>query len=129
MFDHLAKTPITVQCQATTLFVSLELSKSRWLVTVSAPGSAKFSKYSVTGGDAAELLQLLERLQGAVAQRLGAPVAIAVIAEAGLDGFWLHRLLCQRGLASYIVDPASIAVPRRYRRADRCCRHVCERSR
>lgn len=117
MFDHLAKTPITVQPQANTLFVSLELSKSRWLVTVSAPGSAKFSKYSVTGGDAAELLQLLERLQGAVAQRLGAPVAIAVIAEAGLDGFWLHRLLCQHGLASYIVDPASIAVPRRHRRA------------
>ena len=95
MFDHLAKTPITVQPQASTLFVSLELSKSRWLVTVSAPGSAKFSKYSVTGGDAAELLQLLERLQGAVAQRLGAPVAIAVIAEAGLDGFWLHWLLSE----------------------------------
>jgi transposase len=117
MFDHLAKTPVTVQSQANTLFVSLELSKSRWLVTVSAPGSAKFSKYSVTGGDAAALLQLLQRLQGAVAQRLGAPVAIAVIAEAGLDGFWLHRLLCQHGLTSYIVDPASIAVPRRHRRA------------
>ena len=40
MFDHLAKTPVTVQSQANTLFVSLELSKSRWLVTVSAPGSA-----------------------------------------------------------------------------------------
>jgi transposase len=117
MFDHLAKTPVTVQSQVNTLFVSLELSKSRWLVTVSAPGSAKVSKYSVTGGDAAALLQLLERLQVAVAQRLGAPVAIAVIAEAGLDGFWLHRLLCQHGLTSYIVDPASIAVPRRHRRA------------
>lgn len=117
MFDHLAKTPVTVQSQANTLFVSLELSKSCWLVTVSAPGSTKFSRYSVTGGDAAALLQLLERLQGAVAQRLGAPVAIAVIAEAGLDGFWLHRLPCQHGLTSYIVDPASIAVPRRHRRA------------
>src|SRR3954454_17217690 len=33
------------------LFASLELSKSRWLVTVSAPGSEKLSKHAVSGGD------------------------------------------------------------------------------
>ncbi|SKC03387.1 hypothetical protein [Sphingopyxis flava] len=83
MLDHLATTPATVQSESNTLFASLELSKSHWLVTVSAPGSPKFSKYSVAGGDAAALLALLERLQMAAAQRLGAPVAITVIAEAG----------------------------------------------
>ena len=118
MFDHLVSGhQATVRFDATTLFVSLELSKSRWLVTASAPGSTKFSKHSVPGGDATALLELLKRLRATAEQRLGAPVAIAAIAEAGLDGFWLHRLLERHGIASHIVDPASIAVPRRHRRA------------
>jgi transposase len=40
-----------------------------------------------------------------------------VIQEAGLDGFWVHRLLEANGIESHVVDPASIAVPRRQRRA------------
>jgi transposase len=39
-----------------------------------------------------------------------------VIQEAGLDGFWLHRLLEANGIESHVVDPASIAVDRRKRR-------------
>src|SRR6267378_7672956 len=45
-----------------------------------------------------------------------APVKIAVIQEAGLDGFWVHRLLEANGIESHVVDPASIAMPRRRRR-------------
>src|SRR6266851_1592584 len=32
-------------------------------------------------------------------------------------GFWVHRLLNANGIESHVVDPASIAVPRRRRRA------------
>src|SRR6266851_7819807 len=32
-------------------------------------------------------------------------------------GFWVHRLLNANGIESHVVDPASIAVPRRARRA------------
>ncbi|HWT79421.1 MAG TPA: IS110 family transposase, partial [Candidatus Methylomirabilis sp.] len=39
------------------------------------------------------------------------------IQEVGLDGFWIHRLLEANGVESHVVDPASIAVPRRHRRA------------
>jgi len=42
---------------------------------------------------------------------------IIVIQEAGLDGFWIHRLLVQNGITSHVVDAASIAVNRRHRRA------------
>jgi transposase len=45
------------------------------------------------------------------------PAGIVVIQEAGLDGFWVHRLLEVNGIESHVVDPASIAVPRRQRRA------------
>lgn len=37
------------------------------------------------------------------------------IQEAGLDGFWIHRVLEREGVESYVVDPASIATSRRRR--------------
>jgi transposase len=75
------------------------------------------SKYSTLGGNGAALLGLLRRLQVRAEQIARGPVEIVVIQEAGLDGFWVHRLLKANGIESHVVDPASIAVPRRRRRA------------
>jgi transposase len=100
-----------------TLYASLELSRATWLVTSLSPGSEKMSRYSTPGGDGAALLGLLRRLRVRAEQITGGPVEIVVIQEAGLDGFWVHRLLNANGIESHVVDPASIAVPRRRRRA------------
>ncbi len=99
------------------IFVSLELSRSRWLVTSLSPGSETMSKHSVTGGDGGALLDLLARLRARTEERTGASARLVVIQEAGLDGFWIHRLLTANAIESHIVEPASIAVPRRHRRA------------
>jgi transposase len=45
------------------------------------------------------------------------PSRLVCIQEAGFEGFWVHRLLMQHDVESHVVDPASIAVPRRQRRA------------
>jgi transposase len=113
-------TPIeaTTRPDAGRLFAALELGKSRWLVTVDAPGSDKLSRHAVAGGDGAALLDLLARLRTTAERRTGRPVEVLVIQEAGLDGFWLHRLLERNGISSHVVDPASIAVDRRHRRAE-----------
>jgi len=37
--------------------------------------------------------------------------------EAGRDGFWLHRCLVSRGIANQVLEPSSIKVDRRRRRA------------
>ena len=100
-----------------TLFVSLELSRSTWVATALAPGSSKMSKHTLVGGDGRKLLDLLARLKSRAEQRMAAPVKIVAIQEVGLDGFWIHRLLEANGVESHVVDPASIAVPRRHRRA------------
>ena len=112
-------TPIeaTTRPDAGRLFAALELGKSRWLVTVDAPGSDKLSRHAVAGGDGAALLDLLARLRTTAERRTGRPVEVLVIQEAGLDGLWLHRLLERNGISSHVVDPASIAVNRRHRRA------------
>ena len=96
---------------------SLELSSKTWLVTSLAPGSDKMSKHKIEGGDSCGLLELLHRLQSKAAKRLGVPVRIVTIQEAGFDGFWLDRLLEAEGIESHVVDPASVAVPRRRRLA------------
>src|SRR5690242_20823546 len=99
-----------------TLFVSLELSRSTWVATSLALGSRKMSKHTLVGGDARKLLDLLARLKSRAEQRIAAPVKVVAIQEAGLDGFWIHRVLEANGVESHVVDPASIAVPRRRRR-------------
>ena len=49
--------------EAATLFVSLELSRARWLVTSLSPGGSKISRHFVAGGASKDLLQLLADLR------------------------------------------------------------------
>src|SRR5215207_3223752 len=99
------------------IFVSLELSRATWLITSLSPGRQKMSKHQVRGGDTAGLLARLAELQSRAHARTGQLFPLIVIQEAGLDGFWIHRVLQSEGIESHIVDPASIATSRRRRRA------------
>jgi len=101
----------------TALFAALELSRSSWLLAVNVPDRDKISKYRITAGDGAALLKLLARLSAEAERRCDRPVKTISIHEAGLDGFWVHRLLESNGVESHVVDAASIAVNRRHRRA------------
>jgi transposase len=114
-----ARKDVMARCQSdhSTLYMSLELSRSTWLVTSLSPSSDKMSKHTTAAGDASKLLALLARLRGRAEQLVGRSLNVAVIQEAGLDGFWVHRSLEARGIESHVVDPASIAVSRRRRRA------------
>jgi len=118
LLDHTTDGPAAIRTQIGAIFVSLELSRSTWLVTSLSPGKGeKMSKHSVKAGDLAELLKLLAELKCKAQARTGESYPIITIQEAGLDGFWLHRALQQEGIESQVVDPASIATPRRRRRA------------
>lgn len=99
-----------------TIFVSLELSRARWLVTWTFHGRPKISKALVAAGDGAELLALLAQIRARAERSQRLAGKMIVVQEAGLDGFWVHRLLESHGLESHVVDPASVAVPRRQRR-------------
>ena len=61
----------TARANDITLFASLELSKSKWVVTINSPGSEKFSRHGVEGGDGAGLLDLLSRSRAKAEQRYG----------------------------------------------------------
>ncbi|MGT2437960.1 IS110 family transposase [Bradyrhizobium betae] len=118
LLDHPSDGPAAIRTQFGAIFVSLELSRSTWLVTSLSPGKGeRMSKHSVEAGDLAELLKLFAELKQKALARTGESYQIITIQEAGLDGFWLHRALRQEGVESHVVDPASIATPRRRRRA------------
>jgi transposase len=56
------------------------------------------SKYSVRGGDVASLLMRFTQLQEKARARTGQIFPIISIQEAGLDGFWIHRVLQDEGI-------------------------------
>lgn len=110
--------PAAIHVDLVAIFVSLELSRSKWLVTSLSPGAGeKMSKYMVASSDVPALLAHLAELQRKAKARTGRSFRIVSIQEAGLDGFWIHRILEREGIESYVVDPASIATSRRRRRA------------
>jgi transposase len=110
--------PAAIQTHIGAIFISLELSRSKWLITSLAPGGGqKMSKHSVEAGDLAGLLARFSVIREKASARTGSCYPIIVIQEAGLDGFWIHRALEKEGIESHVVDAASIAVSRRRRRA------------
>ena len=110
--------PTAIRTDLGAIFVSLELSRSTWLITSLWPGGGeKMSKQVVRGGDVAELLERFARLREKARARTGKVFPFVVIQEAGLDGFWIDRALQNEGIESHVVDPASIATSRRRRRA------------
>ena len=110
--------PAAIQTHIGAIFISLELSRSKWLITSLVPGGGqKMSKHSVEAGDLAGLLARFWAIRDKALARTGISYPIIVIQEAGLDGFWIHRALEKEGIESHVVDAASIAVSRRRRRA------------
>lgn len=101
----------------TTMYLALELSRSSWLAAARLPGAEKVVMHRIAAGDVENILGFVARQRARAEARLGAPVRIVSCFEAGPDGFWLHRVLLAGGIENHVVEPTSILVSRRARRA------------
>jgi transposase len=99
------------------IFVALELSKSAWLLASQSTPRGKTSSHRLAGGDIVGLLALLRRLQAREQVSARGEVQVVLGYEAGYDGFWLHRRLTAEGIICQVMDPGSLPVDRRARRA------------
>ena len=99
------------------VLIAIELSVSSWFVAVRLPGSEKSRLHRVEGGDTTALLALIRDLRSRAEAKLRHAADVACCFEAGRDGFWLHRLLTAHGAIAYVLEPTSILVNRRARRA------------
>jgi transposase len=97
------------------LFLALELGSTRWNLVFAIANGRRPRSRSIAAGDLSALYQEIAKAQ----DRFGLPPTAPVRScyEAGRDGFWLHRALIAHGITNVVVDPASIAVDRRQRRA------------
>ena len=107
----------TIDTVNPTIFLAIELSASKWLVAARVPGWEKPHLHRIDGGDTAALLALISSLQARAARGLDATIGVVCCFEAGRDGFWLHRLLTAHGVVCHVLEPTSILVNRRARRA------------
>lgn len=97
------------------LFLALELSDKTWKVGTTVSPAQKARTKNVRGGDVDGLRMEISRAK----KRFGLTEETAVVScyEAGREGFWIHRWLESEGVINAVVDPASIDVNRRKRRA------------
>ncbi len=98
------------------LFVSLELSKSKWLATVLAPGGTDVQAHCHRGrlGRPSRVAAASEGQSGGTRRQAGQNRGDPRSRPRRLLG---ARLLEKSGVESHVVDPASVAVPRRKRPA------------
>ena len=108
-------TPRKDSATSATLYMALELSARKWLLGFSDGFGRGVRRKQIEAGD-------FKRLQEEVRlakKRFGTPADAPVTScyEAGRDGFWVHHGLTGMGFTNVVVDPASIEVNRRHRRA------------
>jgi transposase len=94
------------------LYFALELSRSTWVVAFQSRGQSRPSLHKLVAGDVSALCTLAER-----AQNQHGTTSITCCYEIGYDGFWLARRLAGIGWKVRVVEPASLQVDRRARRA------------
>ena len=100
----------------TTIIGALELSEKKWVLAVQLPGVKRHTRH-VLGAGGEELATLIERLK-ARCGATGHPIARVIMThEAGREGFWLARFLMRRGVEVHVMQPSSLPVDRRARRA------------
>jgi transposase len=98
-----------------TLFMSLELGSTTWKLAFATTRGMRPRLRSMPARDLHRLRTEIAEAKRRVALPADAPVRSCY--EAGRDGFWLHRALRADGIDNVVVDPASITVDRRARRA------------
>ena len=93
------------------LYVSFELGDKHWHISIGGDRRS-VSHYIVEAGHTEEVADCIAK----AAARLHT-ARVHSCYEAGRDGWWLHRWLTELGVDNIVVDPASIEVNRRARRA------------
>lgn len=100
-----------------TLILAIELSSKSWVVAAQVPGLPK-SKTRKTIAPEKQALQAAIDGYRARAGEAGYPVdSVIATYEAGWSGFWLARWLIAKGVEVHVIQPSSVPVDRRIRRA------------
>jgi transposase len=108
--------PATVDYE-TTLILSIEVSNKSWVLAAQVPGLPHTKAKRSINPEAKALLTAITGYRARAAD-LGHQIErVIAVYEAGWSGFWLARWLRRHGVEVYVIQPSSVPVDRRLRRA------------
>jgi transposase len=110
-----ATRPVEYTAAVSVLHLAFELGQMKWKLGFTVGLGQRPRVRTIAARDVRVLAQELQRAKERF--ELAADVPVVSCYEAGREGFWLHRWLVAHGVASHVVDSASIEVNRRRRRA------------
>ncbi len=105
--------PVGMNTAPSVFCASFELSASKWKLGFSDGARRKLATVDAKDWKAVEVEIARARQRFGIEEK--APLFSCY--EAGRDGFWIHRELEKRSIRNIVVDPSSIEVSRRARRA------------
>jgi transposase len=112
----LIKQPITLDYDSA-LVLAIELSNKSWVLAAQVPGLTRVKAKQTIAPTAEALLAAINGYRDR-ARAAGRNVERVVATyEASWSGFWLARWLTGRGVETHVVQPSSVPVDRRARRA------------
>lgn len=101
------------------LAIALELSCNSWKLAIQDGQRGKPSVHTVKAETPLERLREVLTVVTRTREKWGLPenVRIVFMYEAGQDGFWIGRELIARGFEAHVVNPSSVPVDRKAKRA------------
>ena len=96
------------------LVVAVEISRPTWVIAAHVPGLGHVKVRRRIEARAEALLLAIEQLKRRAATGID---HVIVTYEAGYTGFWLARLVRRHAIEVYVIQPVSVPVDRRRRRA------------
>lgn len=100
---------------AVALHMAMELSSTTWKLAFSDQLGRNPRVRTIDAGDFVAMCEEIEATLRVF--KLDEDTPVISCYEAGRDGFWIHRSLVALDIESHIVEPASIQVTRKKRRA------------
>jgi len=101
----------------TTLVLAIELSSKTWVLAAQVPGLPKTKAKRTIEPDKLALESAIDGYRARAAAAGYSVDRVVVTYEAGWSGFWLARWLIAKGIEVHVVQPSSVPVDRRMRRA------------
>jgi transposase len=100
-----------------TLVLALEVSDKNWVLAAHVPGLVGSKPRRTLAPSPEALLEAVEGYRSRAA-RAGRNVDhVVLVYEAGYSGFWLARWLARHSVETFVIQPSSVPVDRRVRRA------------
>jgi transposase len=100
-----------------TLVLAIELSNKSWVLAAQVPGFPRTKAQRTIEPNKNALLAAIDGYRARAAAVGYAVDRVITTYEAGWSGFWLARWLVAQGVEVHVVQPSSVPVDRRLRRA------------